>query len=72
MGERESVLYLGRRYVLKVIPAPEQRKVTCKLIGGQLRVQGKELTAERIQKKRAPVVPGSGRGGVPTAARLGG
>jgi hypothetical protein len=46
----ESMLYLGRRYVLKVIQAPEQRKVTCKLIGGQLRVQGKELSADRIQK----------------------
>ncbi|WP_156107686.1 hypothetical protein [Alcanivorax nanhaiticus] len=44
------MLYLGRRYVLKVIQAPEQRKVTCKLIGGQLRVQGKELSADRIQK----------------------
>ena len=46
----ESVLYLGRRYVLKVIQASDQRKVTCKLIGGQLRVQGKDLTPDRIQK----------------------
>lgn len=46
----ESMLYLGRRYVLKVIQDTEQRKVTCKLIGGQLRVQGKELSPERIQK----------------------
>jgi len=46
----ESVLYLGRRHVLKVIQAPEQLKVTCKLIGGQLRVQGKDLTPDRIQK----------------------
>lgn len=46
----ESMLYLGRRYVLKVIQVPGQRKVTCKLIGGQLRVQGKELTPERVQK----------------------
>lgn len=46
----ESMLYLGRRYVLKVIDDPSQRKVTCKLIGGQLRVQGKELTTERTQK----------------------
>ena len=44
------MLYLGRRYVLKVIDDPNQRKVTCKLIGGQLRVQGKELSTERIQK----------------------
>ena len=46
----ESMLYLGRRYVLKVIQDPEQRKVTCKLIGGQLRVQGRQLIPERIQK----------------------
>ena len=46
----ESLLYLGRRYVLKVINDPEQRKVTCNLIGGQLRVQGKELSPERTQK----------------------
>lgn len=46
----ESQLYLGRRYVLKVIDAPDQRKVTCKLIRGQLRVQGKDLTAQRIEK----------------------
>lgn len=46
----ESQLYLGRRYVLKVIHDPELRKVTCKLIGGQLRVQGKDLNQERIQK----------------------
>ncbi|MFP3343013.1 SprT family zinc-dependent metalloprotease [Halomonas sp. SIMBA_159] len=46
----ESMLYLGRRYVLKVIDDPSQRKVTCKLIGGQLRVQGKALSTERIQK----------------------
>ncbi len=47
----ESILYLGRRYVLKVIQAQEQRKVTCKLIGGQLRVQGKDLSPDRIQKR---------------------
>lgn len=46
----ESQLYLGRRYVLKVISDPEQRKVTCKLIGGQLRVQGKDLSPERTQR----------------------
>ena len=46
----ESMLYLGRRYVLKVVNSPNQRKDTCKLIGDQLRVQGKDLTAERIQK----------------------
>lgn len=46
----ESMLYLGRRYMLKIIQAPEQRKVTCKLIRGQLRVQGKELSPDRIQK----------------------
>ena len=46
----ESMLYLGRRYVLKVIDDPSQRKVTCKLIGGQLRVQGKAPTTERTQK----------------------
>lgn len=45
----ESQLYLGRRYVLKVIDDPEQRKTTCKLMGGQLRVQGKELSPERMQ-----------------------
>jgi hypothetical protein len=45
----ESQLYLGRRYVLKVISDPGQRKVTCKLIGGQLRVQGKELSPDRTQ-----------------------
>lgn len=45
----ESQLYLGRRYVLKVINDPDQRKVTCKLIGGQLRVQGKDLRPERTQ-----------------------
>lgn len=46
----ESQRYLGRRYVLKVIDDPKQRKVTCKLIGGQLRVQGKDLSPERTQK----------------------
>ena len=46
----ESQLYLGRRYVLKVLNDPDQRRVTCKLIGGQLRVQGKELSPERTQK----------------------
>ncbi|MCM2971798.1 M48 family metallopeptidase [Larsenimonas suaedae] len=46
----ESMLYLGRRYVLKVINDSDQRRVTCKLIGGQLRVQGRELTPERTQK----------------------
>lgn len=46
----ESQLYLGRRYVLKVINDPEQRKVTCKLIRGQLRVQGKALSPERTQR----------------------
>ena len=45
----ESQLYLGRRYVLKVIDDPDQRRVTCKLIGGQLRVQGKSLSSERAQ-----------------------
>ncbi|MDF0750853.1 M48 family metallopeptidase [Marinobacter sp. 71-i] len=46
----ESMLYLGRRYVLKVIPDPEKPRVTCKLIGGQLRVQGEKVSPERIQK----------------------
>ncbi len=46
----ESMLYLGRRYVLKVINDTDQRKVTCKLIGGQLRVRGRELSPERAQK----------------------
>ena len=46
----ESMLYLGRRYVLKVIPDSEQRQISCKLIGGQLRVQGKDLSPERTQK----------------------
>ncbi|PPK50477.1 M48 family metallopeptidase [Marinobacter persicus] len=46
----ESQLYLGRRYVLKVIDDPDQRRVTCKLIGGQLRVQGKDLSPKRTQK----------------------
>ena len=45
----ESVLYLGRRYVLKTIQDPQQRKVTCKLIGGQLRVRGKDLIPQRTQ-----------------------
>jgi len=36
--------------MLKVIPDPEQPRVTCKLIGGQLRVQGKKVSPERIQK----------------------
>jgi len=36
--------------VLKVIDDPDQRRVTCKLIGGQLRVQGKDLSPERTQK----------------------
>lgn len=46
----ESMLYLGRRFVLKVLQDSDQRKVTCKLIRGQLRVQGKELSPERVQK----------------------
>lgn len=46
----ESMLYLGRRYVLKVINDPNQQKVTCKLLGGQLRVQGKNVSPERTQK----------------------
>ncbi len=46
----ESILYRGRRYMLKVTQNPEQRKVTCKLIGGQLSVQGHKLSPERIQK----------------------
>lgn len=46
----ESIRYLGRRYVLKVIEAPEQRKTSCKLIRGQLRVQGRNLNPARTQK----------------------
>lgn len=46
----ESMRYLGRRYVLKVIQDSEQQKVTCKLIGGQLRVQGQNLNPERVEK----------------------
>ena len=46
----ESMLYLGRRYVLKVISDPNQRKVTCKLIRGQLRVHGIDLNPTRIEK----------------------
>lgn len=46
----ESMLYLGRRYVLKVINDPDQRTMTCKLIRGQLRVQGKDPSPERTQK----------------------
>jgi len=46
----ESMFYLGRRYVLKVIDDPRQRKMSCKLIGGQLHVRGRELNAEQIQK----------------------
>lgn len=46
----ESQLYLGRRYVLKVIEDTNQRRITCKLIDGQLRVQGKDLSPERTQK----------------------
>lgn len=45
----ESMLYLGRRYVLKVINDTDQRKVACKLIGGQLRVQGKDLDSDKIR-----------------------
>lgn len=46
----ESQLYLGRRYVLKVLDAPTQRKVTCKLTRGQLRVQGADLDVTRTEK----------------------
>ena len=46
----ECMRYLGRRYVLKLLPAEQGRKTTCKLIGGQLRVQGRDLTTERTQK----------------------
>ena len=46
----ESMLYLGRRYVLKVIPDSERSRMSCKLIGGQLRVQGKKVTPARIQR----------------------
>jgi predicted metal-dependent hydrolase len=45
----ESQFYLGRRYVLQLIDDPEQRKVTCKPIGGQILVQGKDLSPERTQ-----------------------
>ncbi|MDN6180152.1 MAG: M48 family metallopeptidase [Halomonadaceae bacterium] len=46
----ESLPYLGRRYVLKVIPDASQPGVTCKLIRGQLRVQGADLNAPRIER----------------------
>tara|TARA_R110000764_G_scaffold112761_10_gene199799 strand:+ start:29631 stop:30437 length:807 start_codon:yes stop_codon:yes gene_type:complete len=46
----ESMLYLGRRYVLKITPNSDPQEVTCKLISGQLRVQGKNLSPGRIQK----------------------
>jgi len=46
----ESMLYLGRRYVLKIIADDEKPTVTCKLIRGQLRVQGKTVSPDRIQK----------------------
>lgn len=46
----ESILYLGRRCVLKVIQDTDQQRVTCKLISGQLRVQGKDLSPELVQK----------------------
>lgn len=46
----ESQLYLGRRYVLKVIPDSCQPGATCKLIRGQLRVQGASLDASSIEK----------------------
>lgn len=49
----ESMLYLGRRYVLKVIQEPPkatQNRATCKLVGGQLQVRGKALDKDRIQK----------------------
>lgn len=45
----ESLFYLGRRYVLKIINDPKQRKITCKLKGGQLQVVGRELNSERTQ-----------------------
>ena len=46
----ECIHYLGRRYVLKVINHASQRSVTCKLIGGQLRVQGQDLRPERTKR----------------------
>jgi predicted metal-dependent hydrolase len=46
----ESMLHLSRRCVLKVINDPSQRKVTCKLIRGQLRGHGVELNATKIEK----------------------
>lgn len=46
----ESMRYLGRRYVLKVIADPTARRTTCKLIGGQLRVQGRDLNPAQVQK----------------------
>lgn len=46
----ESMLYLGRRYVLKIIEDNRLQKDSCKLIAGQLRVEGRNLNAQRIQK----------------------
>lgn len=46
----ESVFYLDRRYVLKVINDPEQRKISCKLIAGQLQVRGKYINPEQTKK----------------------
>ncbi|MBU2887703.1 M48 family metallopeptidase [Gilvimarinus agarilyticus] len=46
----ESMRYLGRRYVLKVMTEPAARRTTCKLIGGQLRVQGQDLNPAQVQK----------------------
>ena len=47
----ESMFYLGRRYVLKVIKSDENNKskATCKLKGGQLQVSGYPLTVEQIE-----------------------
>lgn len=48
----ESQLYLGRRYVLKVIQddSLHPNKPECKLKGGQLQVRGKQLTPERARR----------------------
>lgn len=46
----ESMLYLGRRYMLKVMTNPKQRKVACRLIGGKLCVEGQDLSPPRIKK----------------------
>jgi hypothetical protein len=43
----ETLFYLGRRYVLKLVPSDDERHV--KLLRGQIRVTGPDLTRERVR-----------------------